>query len=100
MSGRARTPENAEHPHAGPARPRLVLDGGELPVAERSMRAWTMARDRPAAKDFRFFARTGLTISADLSNAPNQRTTLASTDEWANGNFSGLPSCSRGRFGG
>ena len=28
------------------------------------------------AKDFRFFNRTGLTISGDLFNAPNQRTIL------------------------
>ena len=48
--------------------------------------------DLRAAKDFRFFNRLEVTISADLFNAPNQRTilqrtTLASTDEVANGNF-------------
>jgi hypothetical protein len=32
--------------------------------------------DLRAAKDFRFFNRVGLTISADLFNAPNKRTIL------------------------
>jgi hypothetical protein len=32
--------------------------------------------DLRAAKDFRFFNRVGVTLSADLFNAPNQRTVL------------------------
>jgi hypothetical protein len=45
--------------------------------------------DLRAAKDFRFFDRVGVTLSADLFNAPNKRTVLQrETDlSLANGNY-------------
>src|SRR6185436_5566295 len=60
--------------------------------------------DLRAAKDFRFFNRVGLTLSADLFNAPNQRTVLQRTtlitgDFSTTGNITELQSPRVWRFG-
>ena len=67
--------------------PRPIREGVELPntggVTEVLLQPMGDVRfpnvyelDLRAAKDFRFFNRVGVTLSADLFNAPNQRTIL------------------------
>jgi Carboxypeptidase regulatory-like domain/TonB-dependent Receptor Plug Domain len=59
-----------------------------LPVAvgdERFPNVYEL--DLRAAKDFRFFNRVGVTLSADLFNVPNKRTVLQRNTDIASGTF-------------
>jgi hypothetical protein len=71
----------ARQGYAEPLQDRITgLPGGTLNVVLNPVGQIRFANvyefDLRIAKDFRFFNRTGLTISGDLFNAPNQRTIL------------------------